>query len=702
MKKLMHIILVLCLIFTFASCGRDEGQAWTDIGWQWDSEVAAERSQDEAAVKNSGELALGSYAAAQIEVPAEVDKIRSISVHEDWLFAAGTKDEAVTLYRMDLTIGGWEKLDALKIQGFMSIEGLAASDGTMFLICSRMEDRDVVFELHKYDARSGIYVETCPLEGMVNTVSKHWMALDRKLICSTEFGGIAAFSSQGESLWSINVGADFIANVEGMPIYQASLPGAKEQALFELDLDTGDSRQLCMVEGDYCVSYTSFYGAVLADDVSVYSVNLGSGETAHILDWRDSGAAFGLAPRDLQLLADGSFFAIDRLSGSIYHLTPSATEEGNILTIGCGEGAYGPYLTQAVAEFNMSHQGYTARMEVYTAEDVDRILAQISAGKGPDILFMGSSTDRENIFKRVSLDEGLCVDLMPYLDADPELSVNSFVQPVLLSMLDGGKLLKLIPCFSVNTIVTSGAFADSLETWDLHTALELNASLPEDYSLFSFSNRDFLLEQLCMLSSIRYVDKASAACSFDTGEFALWLELCKEARLYSPGVDLGSVLKAGPASYMVPQIAQREQGGSYKYIGMPTEAGGVNYFSSAVGGFSILQSSENKNAAWEFLSILLSDELQHSLGLFGYPVIQESLEERLLSDVENEDRVYDREDMEMFLSLVESGRGMAQGSVISDIIAEEAEKYFSGQAELDNTVASIQSRASIYLAEQYG
>ena len=114
-----------------------------------------------------------------------------------------------------------------------------------------------------------------------------------------------------------------------------------------------------------------------------------------------------------------------------------------------------------------------------------------------------------------------------------------------------------------------------------------------------------------------------------------------------------------------------------------------------------MQSSNNKDFAWEFLKILLSEDLQHSFSLFGYPVIQKSLEAQLVRDVEDEDREYDTEDMDNFLALVNTGRGMAKGSVISDIIREEAEKYFSGQVELKSAVSAIQSRAGIFAAEQY-
>lgn len=710
MKKRLIVAILLCLAICLTACaafdkGNDiaAGTALESSG-QGAGEPSGTNAQNliEGTVKSAEDLAAGSYSAASIEIPEQLGRVYTITVYEDKLFAAGIIEETPTLYCIQLKDNNYTEYDIPEIDGFSAIEGLAASEGTLFLIVSHNTDGEIMYEIDVYDIASNSYTGSYPVEGLENAICKQWISVAGKLISSIEFGGVSVFSSEGKALFSIRTGAKFIADVDGHFIYLASLPGAKEQAIFELNLDTGKSTQLCKVEGDYDVSYISHYGVILANKVAAYSANLSSGETSHILDWRDSGAGFGLAPEGLQLLANGDFIAFDRLSGTIYRLSPSTTGQKEILTIGCGEGAYGPYLTQAVAEFNFSNKDCMARILEYSSNDVSRILAEISAGNGPDILFMGSSTDRENLFNRVIPDEGICVDLMPYIEADKDLSTEDFVHPVFSAMMSKDQMFELIPCFSVNSMVASSSLEDKIGGWNIHTAIDLNENLPEGYALFSVSDKQTLLDQLCMLASIRYVDKINASCSFEDGEFALWLELCKDAVLYSHEADLGYFIQPGTMSYMVPSIAQKAWGGDYSYMGMPVEDGAVNFFSSAVGGFSILQSSKNKDFAWEFLKILLSEDLQKSFSLFGYPVIQKSLEAQLVEDVNDENREYDAEDMNKFLAVVNTGRGMAKGSVISDIIREESQKFFSGQAELKSTVSAIQSRSSTFVVEQYG
>ena len=58
------------------------------------------------------------------------------------------------------------------------------------------------------------------------------------------------------------------------------------------------------------------------------------------------------------------------------------------------------------------------------------------------------------------------------------------------------------------------------------------------------------------------------------------------------------------------------------------------------------------------------------------------------------------QNIEQIMAAIENGV-VARSSAIDDIIKEEANRYFNGQKPLSEAVASIQSRASVFLAEQY-
>ena len=62
-----------------------------------------------------------------------------------------------------------------------------------------------------------------------------------------------------------------------------------------------------------------------------------------------------------------------------------------------------------------------------------------------------------------------------------------------------------------------------------------------------------------------------------------------------------------------------------------------------------------------------------------------------------------RSDADKLRELVYSTEKMAHDDKqLLDIIMTEANNYFNGYKTLDDAVAQIQSRASIYIAEQYG
>ena len=140
-------------------------------------------------------------------------------------------------------------------------------------------------------------------------------------------------------------------------------------------------------------------------------------------------------------------------------------------------------------------------------------------------------------------------------------------------------------------------------------------------------------------------------------------------------------------------------------------------FSGAQGDyarFGIMASSRHKEAAWEYIKLLLL-EPTGEVGLDrGIPVLSSTFERILeksitenapaYSGVSNDEYGYFyRSDADKLRELVYSTEKMAHDDKqLLDIIMTEANNYFNGYKTLDDAVAQIQSRASIYIAEQYG
>ncbi len=119
-----------------------------------------------------------------------------------------------------------------------------------------------------------------------------------------------------------------------------------------------------------------------------------------------------------------------------------------------------------------------------------------------------------------------------------------------------------------------------------------------------------------------------------------------------------------------------------------------------------MASSEHKEAAWDFLRLLLLPENLTGMSI-GIPVTKAAFEKNLELSIDEDSSqdylVLTREDAEKMRRLVYSTEKMArQDDTLTEIISAEAAAYFAGDKSLEDTVSNIQSRASIYVAEQAG
>ena len=150
---------------------------------------------------------------------------------------------------------------------------------------------------------------------------------------------------------------------------------------------------------------------------------------------------------------------------------------------------------------------------------------------------------------------------------------------------------------------------------------------------------------------------------------------------------------------------RQRYGEDYQYMGWPNGQGNIPLLSGANGGYCMLASSQHKDAAWQLLKTLLSVEYNDIVAAIMMPVMRDDFQEAIaaLPDLNEKEGLDIRpEDIEKLVKLMEGPSLAPRTSGIDAIIREEAQKYAAGQSSLDAAVASIQSRASIYMAEQYG
>lgn len=684
MKRLLPICLLFALLLS--ACGRSGSGA----------DPASAAAQEPVQIEQS-------YRALPVELPLELARPQAIALYGDRLYVSGRASGSICLYALDTVSGEWNRLEAeLSQSAFASVQGLAATEDTLFLLYSDMDPTDFTGSTHltavnlEVGQTAGDYV----LEDLADSFASSILAAEgRVLVTPKEEDVIYIYSVEGERINQIQASGTvrFVSRAGETVLVCTDRDGGRD--LFSLDVAQGTLKELCPVELPADQSYYSEAGCFLSDDDAVYTLNTDTGLAEELFDWQDSGASLALGMDGFVHSAAGDFYVADSFAGLLWKISPCEGGPRTVLTLGVCAGANGTYLNTAVSLFNAASDAYVVRIENYNSEDKDRVLAEIGAGKGPDILAIGGDT--MSPYSRALVSTNILVDMLPYLDADETVSREDFVPGVLEGMLQKGGLYNLAPCFSFSTLTAPKALADSPDSWTVDTLFELNANLPENTALFSSYRREFFMEELYALASVCYVDYENGACSFDDASFARWLELVNSLVFEADagGLYTGSLLNVG---YTNPrQTAMFKQSyGDYAFLGFPGPEGPVSYTVANMGGFSILSTSPNKEAAWDFIRLILSDTVQKSLRVFGSPVMKALYEAELEENLTDENAGFTREDAERLKAAVAASSGMARGSLVSDMIREEAEKYFAGQSTLENAVAMIQSRAKIYLAEQ--
>ena len=133
------------------------------------------------------------------------------------------------------------------------------------------------------------------------------------------------------------------------------------------------------------------------------------------------------------------------------------------------------------------------------------------------------------------------------------------------------------------------------------------------------------------------------------------------------------------------------------FVGFPDGGSGFSCFNCGYGGsMAIPANSANKEGAWAFIKEQLSMDKQMDME-DSLPVNRQALLRRAEEELSGEQ-------VERFMGLLENTRGAdrCSDSQVRDIILECGQAYLAGDKSLEETVELIQSRASIYVSEQYG
>ena len=233
-------------------------------------------------------------------------------------------------------------------------------------------------------------------------------------------------------------------------------------------------------------------------------------------------------------------------------------------------------------------------------------------------------------------------------------------------------------------------------------------------------SRERLLDSFILAATAEFVDWDEMTCSFDSTAFKNWLTFLKEQpsvieKYENPLLFQISTDLAGDSGFWARTIMETD----YSVAGFPEAAGTGSYFVKLNGPFDadapsvgnntrlgILASGKHHDGAWRFVRMLMTGESNANI-MTGIPVLKERFERAVNATVTNQrDQqqnmdIFNESDAEILQEQVYNTRKLVhKDETLRAIIQSEATAYFEGQKSVDEAAAQIQSRVSIYLAEQ--
>lgn len=416
----------------------------------------------------------------------------------------------------------------------------------------------------------------------------------------------------------------------------------------------------------------------------------------------------------------------------------SAEDTKTVLTLGTVSISEGLY--KQVSAFNQQSAKYQIEIKSYAdaapkgGNALNAIQMEIAAGEGPDLIDFGY------LYTPGAVSKGITEDLSVYMEADEDFKEEDYFMNILETYAVDGKIYALSPQFSIRTIVGRKSDLGDAAGWDMQEIMDFYRENGQDKALFMGESRIEVFGTLCMGCLGSFIDWENAACHFDDGSFRELVSFTDQFPLqadYGSEVSVLSELQSGeillnPVTISDVYVCAKERiifgDDPVTYIGYPMDEKNGNIGKPGSMVLGINKNSGHKDGAWEFIKSFLQEDYQSKIEN-ELPVLKSELERRLeeakvveyeedeagnktekAKDTiifEGEDPIpvscitdRDGEDLLAVINSVETAYAIDYD--LYSIILDEISLYYEENRDLDSVIGVIQSRASIYVSENYG
>jgi ABC-type glycerol-3-phosphate transport system substrate-binding protein len=309
---------------------------------------------------------------------------------------------------------------------------------------------------------------------------------------------------------------------------------------------------------------------------------------------------------------------------------------------------------------------------------------------------------------------GILADLYPIMQADSDFDPDDYFMNILQLFEVDGALYEFAPQFQLGCICGGESLLGDRTGWTID---EYNAFASDYGDVLPLGvSRDAMMSFLIQFGITDFIDVQGGTCSFDTPEFEEVLRFASQFPEKTTSSILNSVWFGGVDDYLSYKVSNGE---APRFVGYPS-----GYSSGpcamALGSYGISSGTEYKDAAWDFIMSILDEDQPDIIitSATGFPIVKAEFEDDLrraqLSADDEQSLAYGMtdsrgnpaepltaEDADYIRSLIENVSDVRfRNSEVLSIIKEEAAVYFAGDKTAEEVAALIQSRVSLYLAEQ--
>ncbi|MDR2547541.1 MAG: ABC transporter substrate-binding protein [Lachnospiraceae bacterium] len=472
---------------------------------------------------------------------------------------------------------------------------------------------------------------------------------------------------------------------------------------------------------------------LFASEMGVYAYDAKSRNYDEVFSWISVNMQVDQRGKFLPLSDGRVVWVENKLNGVEMHVIRPLREDEEVpevetLIIGGTMFFIDDALLTAITEFNLNSSRYRVEIKDYTDNDFDiragflRLNLDIVNGKGPDIIVLPS-----NISMGLYARRGVLTDLYPLIDQDVQMERADFQENIVRAYEIDGQLFGMPVFYHIHTLIAAISEIGDIIVWNLDEMMSYVDNQLPDNQVFDDHSKSGVLSLCLRANGEALVDWTSDESGFQRELFLKMLHFADQftldnsfvygdnmfERIYDEQVRILSDLVNNYSSHAYFSTIFGEQ---VSYPGFPSESGSGNLISS-YSVMSINSNSQHKDAAWEFISSMLTDDFQTReflISSISFPILNSAHETRIKEAMNMEQPIVystsdgnsidvygpTENDVRVISNLINSAEKIRiYDEQIINIVMEEAQYFFGGAKSAEEVADIAENRIRIYVNE---